>query len=59
MHEYHIVDGADHVGRTLAPRTAEALQFFTKVLNPPGPDPVAEQARKTIIEPGMKKYGIK
>jgi S-formylglutathione hydrolase len=59
MHEYHIVHGADHVGRTLAPRTAEALQFFARCLNPPPPDPVAEQYRKTVIEPGKKKYGIK
>jgi len=59
MHEYHIVHGADHVGRTLAPRTVEALGFFARVLNPPPPDPAVENYRKTVIEPGKKKYGIK
>jgi S-formylglutathione hydrolase len=58
VHEYHLVHGADHVGRTMRPRTAEALQFFARVLNPPPPDPVVEQARKTL-EPAKKKYGIK
>jgi len=58
MHEYHIVHGADHVGRSMGPRTAEALQFFTRVLNPPPPDPIAGQARKTL-EPLKKKYGVK
>ena len=59
VHEYHIVHGADHVGRTLRPRTAEALQFFARVLNPPPPDPLVDQYRKQIIEPAKKKYGIK
>jgi S-formylglutathione hydrolase len=58
-HEYHLVHGADHVGRTLRPRTMEALEFLARVLNPPGPDPAVEQARKTIIDPAKKKYGIK
>jgi S-formylglutathione hydrolase len=58
IHEYHIVHGADHVGRTLGPRTVEALQFFNRVLNPPAPDPVADAARKTL-EPLKKKYGVK
>jgi S-formylglutathione hydrolase len=58
-HEYHLVHGADHVGRTLRPRSLEALEFLNRVLNPPGPDPAADQARKTIIDPAKKKYGIK
>jgi S-formylglutathione hydrolase len=58
-HEYHLVHGADHVGRTLRPRSVEALEFLARCLNPPGPDPVADQARKTIIEPAKKKWGIK
>ena len=58
MHEYHLVHGADHVGRTLPPRVAEALQFIARVLNPPPPDPVADQARKTL-EPAKKRVGIK
>jgi len=58
LHEYHLVRGADHVGRTVPPRMIEALQFFTKVMAPPQPDPVADQARKMIIEPAKRKYGI-
>ena len=41
-HEYHLVHGADHVGRTLRGRSTEGLQFLTRVLNPPPPDPAAE-----------------
>jgi S-formylglutathione hydrolase len=59
VHEYHLVHGADHVGRTLRPRTVEALGFFARCLNPPPPDPQAERARKAIIEPAKKKFGIK
>ena len=58
-HEYHLVHGADHVGRSLRGRNIEALEFFTRVLNPPGPDPLAEQTRKTIIEPAKKRFGLK
>jgi S-formylglutathione hydrolase len=58
LHEYHLVHGADHLGRTVRPRLIEGLEFFTKVMTPPQPDPVADQARKTIIEPAKKKYGI-
>jgi S-formylglutathione hydrolase len=58
-HEYHLVHGADHVGRTLRPRSIEALGFLARSLNPPGPDPAAEQTRKTIIDPAKKKFGIK
>ena len=58
-HEYHLVHGADHVGRTLRPRSIEALEFLARVLDPPGPDPAAEQIRKQLIEPAKKKYGIK
>ncbi|MEP7271882.1 MAG: alpha/beta hydrolase-fold protein [Acidobacteriota bacterium] len=47
-HEYHLVRGADHVGRTLRPRTLEALEFLARVLNPPPPDPQAEALRKQL-----------
>lgn len=58
-HEYHLVRGADHVGRTLRPRSIEALEFLERVLHPPGPDPAVEAARRTIIEPAKKKAGIR
>jgi hypothetical protein len=58
-HEYHLVHGADHVGQSLIPRNLEALAFLTRCLNPPPPDPLVQQYRKTIIEPAKKKYGVK
>ncbi|HXF39440.1 MAG TPA: alpha/beta hydrolase-fold protein [Blastocatellia bacterium] len=48
QHEYHLVRGADHVGRTIRPRTSEALEFLARVLNPPPPDPEAEATRKRL-----------
>jgi S-formylglutathione hydrolase len=47
-HEYHLVRGADHIGRTLAPRFAEAIGFLGRALDPPGPDPVAEAFRAFV-----------
>jgi hypothetical protein len=47
-HEYHLVRGADHVGRTIRPRTTEALGFLARVLNPPPADPEADALRKQL-----------
>ncbi len=47
-HEYHLVRGADHVGRTIRPRAIEGLEFLARVLNPPPPDPEAEATRKRL-----------
>ena len=47
-HEYQVVRGADHVGRTLRPRTTDALHFLARVLNPLPPDPEAEALRRQI-----------
>jgi S-formylglutathione hydrolase len=47
-HEYHLVRGADHVGRTIRPRTIEALGFLARVLNPPPADPEAETLKKRL-----------
>jgi len=47
-HEYHLVRGADHVGRTMRPRTAEALGFLSRMLNPPPPDPEADALRERL-----------
>lgn len=52
-HEYHLVRGADHLGRTVRPRSMEGLAFLGRVANPPPADPVAENFRRTIEE--MKK----
>lgn len=47
-HEYHLVRGADHVGRTIRPRATEALAFLTRVLNPPPADPDADALQKQL-----------
>lgn len=57
-HEYRSLHKADHVGRTLGPRLTEGFLFLERVLNPPPPDPQAQQTRKTLIEPAKKKWGI-
>ena len=59
QHEYHLVRGADHVGRTLRPRTIEALEFLERALHPPPPDPAVERTRKLVIEPAKKRAGIR
>jgi S-formylglutathione hydrolase len=48
LHEYHLVRGADHVGRTIRPRAMEALEFLARVVNPPPPDPEAEATRRRL-----------
>jgi S-formylglutathione hydrolase len=55
-HEYHLVDGADHVGRTLPPRILEAFGFLERVLHPPPTDPVVENLKKQLAP---LKQGIK
>jgi len=52
-HEYHLVHGADHQGRTLRPRSTEGLQFLTRVMIPAPPDPVAADLQKRLAP--MKK----
>lgn len=47
-HEYHLVRGGDHVGRTIRPRSTEALEFLARVLNPPPADPEADALRKQL-----------
>lgn len=47
-HEYHLVRGADHLGRTLMPRLREALGFIAGLINPPPPDPIVAGLRQQI-----------
>jgi len=47
-HEYHLVRGADHLGRTLQPRLREALEFIAALVSPPPPDPIVAGLRKQI-----------
>jgi S-formylglutathione hydrolase len=56
-HEYHLVHGADHVGRTVSIRFRDAMDFIERTLHPPGPDPVVETARKQF-KPLKTRLGI-
>jgi S-formylglutathione hydrolase len=47
-HEYHLVRGADHVGRTLRPRSIEALEFLARVLSSPPADPEADALHERL-----------
>lgn len=41
-HEYHLVQGAAHTGRSVPRRITNVLGFFQRALRPEGPDPEAE-----------------
>ena len=47
-HDYHLIRGADHVGRTLKPRSMDGLAFLARCLSPPPPDPEAEALKKRL-----------
>ena len=42
-HEYHLVRGAAHAGRSIPRRLENVLGFFQRALRPEGPDPEAER----------------
>lgn len=50
-HEYHLIQGAAHTGRSIPRRLENVLAFFQRALRPQGPDPQAERhlanARRT------------
>jgi S-formylglutathione hydrolase len=52
-HEYRYVLGADHVGRSLPPRIADALAFLKRVEAPAEPDPEVERVRQMLD--GLKR----
>jgi S-formylglutathione hydrolase len=47
-HEYHLVRGADHIGATLGPRFAEAIEFLGRAFDPPPPDEQVEALRALL-----------
>lgn len=49
-HEYHLVRGADHLGRTLGRRLREALQFIGRLISPPPPDPEVDNLHKMVAQ---------
>ena len=57
LHEYHLIRGADHVGRTLRPRSMDALAFLARMLNPPPPDPEVENLKRTLA-PMKRRAGV-
>lgn len=56
-HEYHLVQDADHVGRTLQPRMREAVLFLERALHPAPPDPAVLRTRKQLM-PSKARAGI-
>lgn len=42
-HEYHLIQGAAHTGRSVPRRLENVLAFFQRALRPEGPDPEAER----------------
>ncbi len=56
-HEYHLVRGANHLGRTIGPRTAEGLKFISRVLDPPGPEPAVKPMEQVFGD--LKAQGEK
>lgn len=48
-HEYRLVQGADHIGPSIAPRFHDAMSWFGRVMNPPAwVDERVEQGRQRI-----------
>ena len=48
QHEFRYVLGADHVGRSLAPRFRDGLEFLGRVTQPPVRDPLVDATRAMI-----------
>ena len=57
LHEYHLVRGADHLGRTLGPRLQEALEFLGTLINPPPTDAEVENLHRIVAR--MKEQAKK
>lgn len=57
-HEYRLVHGADHLGRSLGPRLRDGFRFLTvHVLNPPPPD-TSYAAQKATIDALRRRMGV-
>jgi S-formylglutathione hydrolase len=56
-HEYHLVRGADHVGRTVRARAMEGLAFLARTLAPAPPDPEAEALHQRLA-PQKKQWKV-
>ncbi|MGZ5956636.1 MAG: alpha/beta hydrolase [Caulobacteraceae bacterium] len=57
-HEYRLVHGADHLGRSLGPRLRDGFRFLTvHVLNPPPPD-TSYPAQKATVDALRRRMGV-
>jgi hypothetical protein len=56
-HQYHLVRGADHVGRTVRARAMEGLAFLVRTLSPAAPDPEVEGLRERLA-PQKKQWKV-
>jgi S-formylglutathione hydrolase len=58
-HEYRLVHGADHLGKSLSPRLRDGFRFLTAhVLAPPPPD-TSFAAGKATIDALRRKMGVR
>ena len=57
-HEYRLVHGADHLGKTLGPRLRDGLKFLSAhVLTPPPPD-TSFAVQKAAIDALRRRMGV-
>lgn len=57
-HEYRLVRGADHLGKTIGPRMRDALRFLdVQVLRPPPPD-TSYALQKAVVDNLRRKMGV-
>ncbi len=57
-HEYHLVRGGDHLGRTVGPRSEEGLEFLSRVVNPPPESDPAVETLKKMLGPLKKRFSL-
>ncbi|MBW1710857.1 MAG: esterase [Deltaproteobacteria bacterium] len=57
-HEYHIVRGANHLGRTVGPRAMEGLEFLGRVVNPPSADDPEIEMLHKMLDPLKKRVNL-
>ncbi len=57
-HEYRLVHGADHVGRSLGPRMANALDFIGRQVSPPDWIDDSVQSLRAAMDSQKPKAGV-
>jgi len=57
-HEYRLVHGAEHIGRSLVPRMADALDFLARQISPPLWIDEGVLGLRTIMDQQKRKAGV-